>query len=712
MKKFLLVIVAAFVVSAVSAQVARKSLSSPKAAKVQKISSATQMQKVVMVSAKDTGESVWAGNVKKAKKFSIPAGVAQSFKAAKSGRRVARAGEVQNSYTATGIDPSGDNGATPVTWTMKSVTSEDGALALVDMVPNCFGYEDGVFVEYTLNGSTITIKPQLVASVEDKGYYMFLMNNDTEDGTIKLTLGDDGSITSESTLNLVYGVFSSNAFDATFETYLGYWQYTKNVKYRLPGTAPSAPVVSFRPSNTVLFAGLGVSGYGYNANIGMMGAYATTSFTNQLVDYVSEWDWSAVKNGESTVQDQGLNFAIDAVGGDSYSNITLKGANEGVWSDPYVLGAGKTRSDDGSVRFENCHLYAGELASSFEYSDGTTATMTVQDPDGDLMFYTNWGTPDIYTKTSITKIYSYQGKPSAPLYIEGVVIPMVSFATNGDFHLKISLYKCSRSASGNLTLGDLIAQSDATSKNVVDTYASKSGLTNIEFDGFYVEDEFGMSEDISYLFIEDEFVICIEDWDNGSFSGVLGAQNIDVSDIPYSYFARTGYPDEFRRYTTWFPQLLIGLKGAAYGYLHTEDNTNVTIPIEGGETSIHIKPMLYSVDSETSEPQTRLFLADESDEIPEWLNIAFANENYSDSFGFDLVFSAEATSASRSCNLVFFQEGAKLEVTVSQGDDGTGINTVITKIDNNAASFNMAGQRVNDNFKGIVVKNGRKVVVK
>ena len=58
------------------------------------------------------------------------------------------------------------------------------------------------------------------------------------------------------------------------------------------------------------------------------------------------------------------------------------------------------------------------------------------------------------------------------------------------------------------------------------------------------------------------------------------------------------------------------------------------------------------------------------------------------------------------------QEGAKLEVTVTQGK-ATGVNvTTKTVKTSNAAMFNLAGQRVNKNFKGLVVKDGQKFMNK
>ena len=42
----------------------------------------------------------------------------------------------------------------------------------------------------------------------------------------------------------------------------------------------------------------------------------------------------------------------------------------------------------------------------------------------------------------------------------------------------------------------------------------------------------------------------------------------------------------------------------------------------------------------------------------------------------------------------------------------SGISSVSVETVDNAPAYNLAGQKVNDSFKGIVVKNGKKVVVK
>lgn len=45
-------------------------------------------------------------------------------------------------------------------------------------------------------------------------------------------------------------------------------------------------------------------------------------------------------------------------------------------------------------------------------------------------------------------------------------------------------------------------------------------------------------------------------------------------------------------------------------------------------------------------------------------------------------------------------------------EEVTAINAIANTVDSNAAMFNLAGQRVNNNYKGVVVKNGKKFIVK
>ena len=45
-------------------------------------------------------------------------------------------------------------------------------------------------------------------------------------------------------------------------------------------------------------------------------------------------------------------------------------------------------------------------------------------------------------------------------------------------------------------------------------------------------------------------------------------------------------------------------------------------------------------------------------------------------------------------------------------DDPTGINNVVNKATRSAVIYNIAGQRVSKDYKGLVIKDGKKAVVK
>ena len=601
---------------------------------------------------------------------------------------------VQDMYNAKGTSMETNE---QESWEMYSGKFNDGTDALVDVIPDPFGFEDGVAVEVSIEGNSITIDPQLVASAKDGSMYVYLL--DASADFITLDMDAAGNITGR--YNILYGAFSVEDPN-DFDHYLGYYSYYSSISYAVPGAAAVAPAVSFEPANLQLFAGLGISGYSYNANLSMISAYAPFTFHNNTVDDATEWQWTVTENEENELHAKTKDLVLETEGGNAYSNTTLVGINQTATSEPFVWGAQWLTEDP----YEACYMYAGGTESEFEFTDGTTATLGRFNPDGDLTFYTNWATPD-RASNSMSKIYMYQGKPASPLYIEGVTVPVVGGLFNPDFNLHLVIAKCERKA-GKLQIGDVIAQADASVETVNEEYAGQSGLSAINFTELYVEDEDGMSEDIDHLFIEDEFVLILEGWDNGTFQAVPGCADLydENSDISV-WFEMTGEEGSMYRYTSWKTQLWSGFLGAAYGYLYTEDNTTLEIPAEGGQASIHINPMLCSID-DSGNQVTRLMLEDE-DAVPEWLSVGVANESYGDEFAFDLVVEAEAGDAAKATFTVF-QEGAKLDITVIRGE-AAGINSVAVK-NNNAQIYNLMGQKVEKANAGIYVQNGVKFIAK
>lgn len=655
--------------------------------------------------------------------------------------------KINSEYYGHGVDYFANEAAD---WVMQRGTlalDDEESHFFVNMTPllDVFSeiYPNGIDVEYEQDGSTITVKPQVIASTNgDEGTeYILISSGTSDDGNIVLTEAQDGSLKTIDGESIIIGAWSTNKFDPTYDTYLGAYSYIDNVKYRLPGAPADAPTdVACEPNELVLFAGLGYSGYSYNDNLAVMGAYAPTTFRNATMDIATSYDWSVKEiadDEESYITSNKRNFTLNTKGGAVYEEFTLMAYNEDAASEPYTWGTGHCLYEE-EVRYEGIHVYAGEGASSFEFTDGTYAVMTRQNPDYDLTFYVNWATPDIaanYNVASMSTIYSYQGKPATPLYLTGVTLPLISFEGNEDFHLHIKLCKCKRSATGTLTLGEVIAEGDASMESVNNEY--DAGITAVEFTDLYVEDEFGMNETVDFLFIDDEFVIVIEGWDNGTFSGVLGSQQYNFNEITSTWFQETG-GTRLRSYSGGWPQLFIGLLDATYGYLYTDDDTNVIFDGEGGTSSIHVNPMYYGIDEETEEPTASLYIesvkedGEEVEELPEWLDIEIANEDYTtataidgdgdeyeyfvNGIDYDMVFTVDALPdgvENRTCQIVFYQIGAKLTVTVTQDVDPDGISTVVERTPiKNSRAFNLAGQPVGNNAKGIIVKDGRKVIVK
>ena len=657
---------------------------------------------------------------------------------------------IEQTYNAHGISYFANEA---VDWVMQrgtTVKDDEEFHFFVDMTPliETFTgiYPDGIDVEYTQVGNTITVEPQVIASIsgdeESDTEYIMLFSYTSDDGSIVLTEDKMGLLTIDDE-SIALGAWSTKDFDPTFGTFLGSYIIVDKPKFRSPDAPAEAPKdVYCEPKELVLFAGLGYSGYSFNSNLAVMGAYAPTTFRNSTMDIATSFKWTAteyINDDETVITSKDRNFVLNTKGDAVYEDFSLTAFNQKEASEPYYWGTGNCLNNEGEIRYDAIYAYAGKGASSFQFSDGTYAVMTRQNPDYDLTFYVNWATPDIaanYSVSSMSTIYSYQGKPATPLYLTGVTLPMVSFDAHDDFNLHIKIRKCTRDARGGLTLGDVIAEGDATLENVVDEY--DAGVTAVEFTELYIEDEFGMSETVDYLFIEDEFVIVIEDWDNGTFSGVLGSQQYNFNEITSTWFERTGEEGRLRYYGGGWPMLFIGLLDATYGYLYTEDDTNLIFDKDGGTSSIHVDPMYYSTDEETEEPTYRLYTesviedGEEVEEIPEWLSFEVANEDYTtatevdedgeeyeyfvNGIDYDLVVNVEPLPEgveNRTAKVVFFQEGARLTVTITQDIDPNGISTIVEKTPiKNSRAYNLAGQPVGKNFKGVVVKDGKKVLVK
>ena len=720
MKKFLLFAVAAFSVSAVMAQSTPKKVAQKSKNQVQQTAKVERLTSLVIPAKQSLEVSKKKTMMLQGKRIDLNASNLK-FSATNAGFRALtarRAGTVQPEYTGSGSVTG--NGTTP--WKMLTGANQAGdTLFVADVIPNPYPSNfANIPVVYTLSGDKLTIKPQKVFS--SKSWTGYIFGGTTADGSIEMTLGEDGSLTLPEGETVYYGAFA-DAFDPTFETYLGYIEYVSKITYTLPGQIV-APTVEYNPEGMYLHTNVSSSFYGYSSvDFANVSPYASYNLVNGTVSVADAWAWS-LYNDDSTkvVKETTKDFVVNVEPG-YYIPAELIGYNQEVASTPFILGMAKGGKS-------SAYIKAGFTEDEYTFSDGTYGMQTLANTDNSLSYYSSLATPDKNTNRSISQLILYQGKPSTPLYFEGISMAVSRFTINDPekFTLKCKIQKVKMEENGWPTMGEVIAEADLAADNIVVGYEGANyTMTQLKWTDFYVMDEFGMSTSLPYLFLNDEFAIVIEGWDNGTFTCEhTWGEGTNNESAPFStFFFKTGVEpiDDNMNRLGYRTRQLVGFLGAVGGYLYTTDATDMTIPTGGGEAKIHVEPMLYSVDEE-NKVVTRLFLDEniEDNEIPEWLEVTSTDpvltgtgEDAVYDLAFDLTFKAAALPegvTGRQANLVFFQEGAQLKVTVTQGDV-TGIAATKAEVKTgNAQMFNLAGQRVSKAYKGLVVKDGKKMIQK
>lgn len=743
MKKILLIAMTVMLASVASAQALR----SNKSDKVLSGKSLPAMMQAktndVIKAAPQTHSKISRGNLNLGKKLNLSQKAQQSIRltptaAAKVSPR--KAGALQSSYIAIGTNYYNNSRES---WTMKTGTlSDSGEPALIDMLPtpdDLGGKETSIAVPYTVQDDKIVIQPTVVGEVEGEDgskYHIILFSAINDDGCIYIDVDENGRLTVSTNDYLVYGAWEQPEYQYDDEEeelvgYLGYVSMYTKVQYLGEGEIP-VPEARYEPASTYYHIGTSSSGYGYIANYAVVPPYAPLAFNNLTEDMADAWSWSMTQlEYNSDIEDYEdvevftaatRNFSIKALP-ESYSPASLTASYSGEEGEAFKWGLPYEYNGNSY----DPYVFGGELTSMLIFSDDTEATLTRANTKDFGYYYSgSFLTPGRTERDyTISTLISYQGKPAAPLYITGIHFGVYQLEANEDFELKCRIQKMSFDEDGRAVLGEVLAES-------VITYSDLGDVNDGSFDwrNFYVEDEWGMTEGIDYLFVEDEFAVVIEGWDNGTFECYSLIDGCEFGNVANTYFIETGDEEEnIYHYVGNFQHLDLGIYGG-WGYLHTDDDSNLIFAKEGGTSSIHIDPMLYSTDVETEEPTYNLYVesvmenGEEADEIPEWIEIEIANEDYSvdeegdfvNGIDYDMVVTVDALpegTLNRTARIVFFQAGARLTVSVTQDIDPDGISTVVERTPvKSSRAYSMAGQRVGKNYKGIVVKDGKKMIVK
>ena len=579
-----------------------------------------------------------------------------------------------------------DNTGEALVWTMTPVEVTDEAENIYpgfeDLVPNPFE-EAGVehlYVAYTIEGSNITIPAQYVTSLEfndgtANSIWITNYSASSEDGSIPMTIDGDGMLTMGTSYVAFVGL-PADATEFSFDDMEWYWNYYTNIKYQNPANIPvPSPVYAY--DDLVLYSGISANGYSFNYQHIMTPAYAPVNTANYTSDVADNWTWSTYTlDYDETIGEEG-EFVKDELyaSGDSksYSYVPIP---ENLYAPTELVASYKGQASDPFFDADDDALvYASANGANWGFGDGTYPLVSRSNIKYGIAYYRGMGTDD-----GIRDWIIYQGKPTSPLYFEGVRMLTAAFSYEKTFNLKCKIQEVTRNASGRLSLGEVIAESAVDIKSINTT---DWGATELVWHNFKAIDDLGFESDLDYLQIDTEFAIVIEGWDNGTFSGYPLCDEGPDSGRTTSYVTVPEDEDAIYSFSTYYGHLMVGFLNPVYGYLHTEDNTKINLPTEGGEASIHVTPMFVSVDDETGDPTYRLFIDkilvddEELDEIPEWLTISVANEDYTtDEDGYildvsyDLVFAATALpegEENRSCQIEFMQEGAKLVINIIQG---------------------------------------------
>ena len=493
------------------------------------------------------------------------------------------------------------------------------------------------------------------------------------------------------------------------------------------------------------FYGLSDDGYSFTAMQAITGAFEDTEFTNysRITDaegtrtrITDGLTWSFSYDGETIepmaqrVDEKG---SLIAQGFGSYPFPTVSYGNDsyvyqiededtkdmipawwicgtaGIANYEFGDGNGGTEIHDGSIGNASAALglysgfggdYAFKSNSTFYNLEGYTETRQWND-----------------TGKKLVGFGEYYAKPFGHVYAESVVgwfwasnIADQTKALDGQT-LTATIY----TFSGN----DMVeyASAKATDKDV--TFLGTNGLCYIDFK--FVENDPIMGEvDAPINLPEENFIVMLTGFQNVSgtfqapfasadgFSGYAYAllEDGSISTIGYSNDAET-------------PQinLYIGFRAAMPVAKYDESNTEaVLFTAEGGEGI-----GTYVADEDTYYLGSTILTLSSADawecvEKPEWITNIEWDETYLDRGYLFLALTADALpegTEERSGEVVFELYGKQLTIPVYQANDLTGIKSVtINRTSLSGAAYNMAGQRVGNGYKGLVVKDGKKFFVK
>jgi len=494
------------------------------------------------------------------------------------------------------------------------------------------------------------------------------------------------------------------------------------------------------------FYGLSDNAYSFTAMQAITGAFEDTEFTNYSRITAADGSRTRINEGltwqffNSTT---GAEITPQAQRTDEYGSLIAQGY--GIYpfptlsygTDSYIYEV-EEEGEDNVPAYWNCGT-AG--IANYEFSDGNggveTYTGSIGNASAALGFYSGFGGDYCFRSNStfynlegyaetrqwnntgkkLVGFGEYYSKPFGHVYAESVVawfrssgIADQTKALNGQ-NITATIY----------TFGEngMVEYASATATDQDVTFIGTNGLCYIDFK--FVENDPIMGEVEAPINLpEEDFFVILSGFDQVSgtfqapfassdgFTGYAYAllEDGSISTIGYSNDAET-------------PQvnLYIGFRAAMPVAKYDEDNLEaVLFTAEGGEGA-----GMYDATEEKYYLGSLILTMTPADaweciEKPDWISNIEWDATYIDNGYMVLVLTAEALpegTESRNGEVVFEVYGKQLNIPVYQATDPTGIKGVtINRTSLSGTAYNLAGQRVADGYKGLVIKDGKKFFVK
>lgn len=390
----------------------------------------------------------------------------------------------------------------------------------------------------------------------------------------------------------------------------------------------------------------------------------------------------------------------------------------------------------------NCNIALGGNYSGFtsgDYCFGTGNDKFDFDKDGTA--------EDIIC----TALYQRFDKPMSPLYIEDIYVPIVSNTTPLAEGKKLYAYIYDvKEVNGRKVLGDnILAKYEATSDNIVANVSGGVTYGGITFAN-YKEDDFGAKELVPVI-LDQEFYILISGFDQEGVDVGLRMCNtgsldyeFNLVDPTFSMYKDTQgkvlgslYSHGTNSQGVKFSYNAVIYLDAIYDGIVVEDAYDINVqiaPIEGGETAA--ATFTLNGEEQKDYPAIVSYTMDWFDEdgyetgnyvfegLEDWIESVNVVENTNTRgktgtayVTFTVKKLPDGVTGRYAVVYIKGTHGVNAEtpIIVRQGDvDITnGISGVIAgdKSAANTSVYNIMGQRVNSNAKGLVIKNGKKVII-